>query len=764
MLFLLGSLSPTDRNKSSLLGQNYILFGRRTDERNSFPLSIQVSSDSTSFWLTKLHHNKAKVQNDVTVRSTTVLGDINGDGFLDLLVGYPLLSRCLVFLGNGEDLSILVESNAKESFAISGSNYASGGYLGWASIRVGDLNNDGLDEIMISATQSNIIHIVFGRKKFPELLNIDTLSKNESIVITGGSSDFNFGVALSLVHKFTDVKNYKDIAITAQQVTGGQNVIYILYGSYSQQAIARGVKMIEIDQIVDDPMACFRIVAPIYSFAGLSLAGLGDFNGDGYDDLAIGSVPYSQGEFTEQITYIIYGRSINTQQNQLFLSELQITDGFYVVGGGFLVVPLGDVNSDGRPDLMISSFYQWRGRSKAYLISIPVNATFSPTIQPSSFPSFQSTAIFSGNNSSNSSTWIVEPTITPTPVTIPNLSAGPTRSIFALGTERPVCSYRPTRRPTVQQQRPRRTQLPTQLPTVQDSISSNIFTEVRIESPNEYIGNPNTNNLFMISSDGLVRISGNGKQFARNVYLLTCPVSSLTVIITNFRLSEDIIDVSHLKGFHYFSVQDISFLMLNHEMTMAFCDEKLKVILSKVDPSRLEETNFIFTHPEEGSSMQLNKTGLAYGFLLGAILLTIFLIFCYDRDDDIDSFEEIWKEQELIPSQSINTLAIISIASIPSLQPPLIDNPFYNPPESPRNRNTSNSCNSSMSDDYFQLLFSDLSPAISSDNSALHTISGVSASEFDEIRSICTSFSETLSISDGLDDSSVEYSLSSGRS
>ena len=62
-------------------------------------------------------------------------------------------------------------------------------------------------------------------------------------------------------------------------------------------------------------------------------------------------------------------------------------DGFTIIGAGFSVSEVGDVNEDGIADLMVSSYYDWRGRSNAYLVSVPSNVSSPPTFLPSSLPS-----------------------------------------------------------------------------------------------------------------------------------------------------------------------------------------------------------------------------------------------------------------------------------------------------------------------------------------------------------------------------------------
>jgi hypothetical protein len=181
------------------------------------------------------------------------------------------------------DFATLISSSG-ESFAIVGDPYQGGGFLGWSSIRIGDLNADGLEEIVVSAIYANTIYVIYGRKEFAKIVNIHELTNN-GFQIKGSDQESNFGVGLSLLHHFRK-GSHADIAITAQRAIGGQSVVYVLFGS---ALFMNPESIIAVDQVMkNNPRACLKIIAPLYSFAGFSLTGIGDINSDGYDDLAIG--------------------------------------------------------------------------------------------------------------------------------------------------------------------------------------------------------------------------------------------------------------------------------------------------------------------------------------------------------------------------------------------------------------------------------------------------------------------------------------------
>jgi sugar lactone lactonase YvrE len=375
---------------TTTLGSSFIVFGRK---KKYSDFSFGDSKTDAYSYYTKLNNNNGQQQGgmmiaDKTSRSVTVLGDINGDSLPDIILGNPLTSTCFVYLGKERNRFV----NLPVSFVITTGEENSGNdFFGWATAALGDCNNDGQNDFMISAIYSNTVYVIYGMKSsFPPNNNNLIIESNfNGFTIIGRATDINFGMSISSAGDF-DNDGFRDYLISSMSGSSSlssQNVIYIIFGNHS----TRAGDVFSIDQL---PLSgYYKIIAPKSSFAGFSLASLGDINEDGFDDVVIGSIPY-QGGYTSQRSYVLYGRrssSFLLSKNNLLVTEMREgEDGFTITGGGFAVGGPGDVNHDGLNDILIVDYRQWQGKGNSFLLFYPGNdshITSPPTFRPSSLPS-----------------------------------------------------------------------------------------------------------------------------------------------------------------------------------------------------------------------------------------------------------------------------------------------------------------------------------------------------------------------------------------
>ncbi len=95
-------------------------------------------------------------------------------------------------------------------------------------------------------------------------------------------------------------------------------------------------------------------------WSGASVSGAGDINGDGYADLLIGAYCYPAGSQKGR-SYVVFGGPEVGSSGDILLSSLNGTNGFKLDGennndwSGVSVSAAGDINGDGRADLLIGA-------------------------------------------------------------------------------------------------------------------------------------------------------------------------------------------------------------------------------------------------------------------------------------------------------------------------------------------------------------------------------------------------------------------------
>jgi len=106
--------------------------------------------------------------------------------------------------------------------------------------------------------------------------------------------------------------------------------------------------------------------------AGRALAGLGDLNSDGYDDIAIGASGHDGGGESAGAAYVLYG----PLSGDIALEDAPVRLLGAAAGDqlGRSLARLGDLNSDGRDDLLIGASVADDGRGTAYLLHGPLSA------------------------------------------------------------------------------------------------------------------------------------------------------------------------------------------------------------------------------------------------------------------------------------------------------------------------------------------------------------------------------------------------------
>jgi hypothetical protein len=315
--------------------------------------------------------------------SVSSAGDVNGDGFDDVIVGgYRVESdgefggseSYVVFGNNGDfvpnlDLAALDGTNG---FVLGGVDESDS--FGAAVSSAGDFNGDGIDDLIIGAAGADPdgrifageSYVVFGKVGgLADFLDLSALNGVDGFVIRGIDEEDGSGISVSSAGDVNG-DGFDDVIIGTLEASvydedrAGQS--YVVFGN-------DGAFPASLDLSTLDGSNGFVLNGiDKDDVSGVSVSSAGDLNGDGFDDLTIGApgagslVENDYGQYSDRRgeSYVVFGKAVGFTAN-LSLADLDGSNGFVLSGiderdvSGYSVSSAGDVNGDGFDDLIIGA-------------------------------------------------------------------------------------------------------------------------------------------------------------------------------------------------------------------------------------------------------------------------------------------------------------------------------------------------------------------------------------------------------------------------
>ncbi len=297
-------------------------------------------------------------------RSGAAAGDVNGDGFSDVIVGIPKYDgtlidegRAALYLGAGDGLAATAGWTAKGN--------QPGAYFGYSVAAAGDVNGDGYGDVLVGAY----------------LYDNGQTDEGRAYLYLGSAA--GLAVAPAWTSESDQAGAHYSVGLASAGDVNGDGYDDVIVGSpyYSGPMLQEGRAYLFLGS------ASGLTVSPAWtgennqadSRFGVSVAGAGDVNGDGYADVLVGAVFFDGGETDEGRAYLYLG-----SPQGLGSAPSWITDGDQPLASyAFSVSGAGDVNGDGYGDLLVGSRLYTNGQKSEGRVYCYHGSSTGPATSPS---------------------------------------------------------------------------------------------------------------------------------------------------------------------------------------------------------------------------------------------------------------------------------------------------------------------------------------------------------------------------------------------
>ncbi|UCG30056.1 MAG: FG-GAP repeat protein, partial [candidate division WOR-3 bacterium] len=268
--------------------------------------------------------------------SVSSAGDVNGDGYSDVIVGVYWYDngeinegRAYVYHGSATGLSLTPDWTAESDQAFARFGHSVSG--------AGDVNGDGYSDVIVSALNYDNGQVDEGRA-YVYHGSATGLYLMPDWTAESNQTEAEFGISVSSAGDVNG-DGYSDVIVGAYRYDNGQTNegrAYVFHGS------AAGLPLTS-DWTAESDQAEARF--------GGSVSTVGDVNGDGYSDVIVGAYWYDNGQTNEGRAYVYHGSATGLSLNPDWTAESDQAG----AGFGHSVSAAGDVNGDGYSDVIVGA-------------------------------------------------------------------------------------------------------------------------------------------------------------------------------------------------------------------------------------------------------------------------------------------------------------------------------------------------------------------------------------------------------------------------
>ncbi len=337
--FLIGA--PGNNEEKTNSGKIYLIFGKKS----GWFLQTNLDYADVSF--------NGVNENDNLGWSIAGIGDMNKDGYDDIIIGAPGNDAAgidagitYIIFGNNYDRQ---QSSLYQANYISFLGISSYEYSGHAVAGGGDINGDGYDDFLIGApgksntqTSSGKVYLLFGgNNEWSENYSLS----DEDAQFVGEKLNDHSGYSVAIAGDVNG-DGFDDILIGAPNSSSFTGKTYLVFGKSDWGSTEYYLSDSDVIFYGENFLDC----------SGIAISGAGDVNNDGFDDILIGAKNNDEGGEDAGKTYLIFGKCTGWPATSS-LSNVDISfigEGAHNLSGAS-VASAGDVNGDGNEDILIGA-------------------------------------------------------------------------------------------------------------------------------------------------------------------------------------------------------------------------------------------------------------------------------------------------------------------------------------------------------------------------------------------------------------------------
>jgi hypothetical protein len=290
-------------------------------------------------------------------------GDVNGDGFADIIVGAWRYDngqydegRAFVYHGSAAGLSVPISWTADGDQGT--------GQFGISVSTAGDVNGDGYSDVIIGANNYDNGETDEGRA-YVYLGSSAGLLASPSWIAESDQAFSYYGVRVATAGDVNG-DGYSDVMVTAIWFDNGETdegKVFLYYGSSSGLSATPNWTSESNNES---------------AWFGYQLKAAGDVNGDGYSDVIIGAEQFSNGEYREGKAFVYHGSSSGLPQTANWTYECNQP----LTRLGYGVSSAGDVNGDGYSDVIVSAMDYDNGQTDEGIVYLFYGSSTGLSVNP----------------------------------------------------------------------------------------------------------------------------------------------------------------------------------------------------------------------------------------------------------------------------------------------------------------------------------------------------------------------------------------------